>query len=323
MERTTRRKFLAGSAAAAAVAGLSGFGGNRVHAAEAQSAENAPSCRPIVLHDDGRFEYGQLLAGKISCGKLHGIELTRGADGKPVTRAGCLNVEHYYCTSLADGFFVPRKRAPLSIKRLDDTAMRVEIGPYEEWRVSVTATYRLLPECVIEAEYLFDFDADFRDFNAFISNYFYDAWPPYLRLAGQWAKGRLNVPLEHHRWCRSAADRQRIIRAIPSYCQGWPDMGYDRLKSVDETTYSEPVIVTFIGTSGYAVINWMERENCPEISGNQRWGAHDFTLLGRDVKRGDSVRCRAWMAYRKLDRKNLDDVLKWKGGAWDKEKGQD
>ena len=321
MSQVTRRSFLARTAAAGAVAGLSGFGGSHVHAAEPQSAENAPSCRPVVLHDDGRFEYGRLLAGKISGGKLHGIELSRGADGKPVTRPGCLNVEHYYSTSRAGGRFVPRKEAPLSIKRLDDTAMRVEIGPYEEWRVRVTVTYRLLPECVIEAEYLFAFDADFRDFNAFISNYFHNAWPPYLRLAGQWVKGRLNDPMEHRRWCRSAADRQRMIRALPSYFQGWPPSGYDRLKSVDETPYSEPVIVTFIGTSGYAVINWMERENCPEISGNRRWNAHDFTLLGRDFKRGESVRCRAWMAYRKLDRKNLDDVLKWKGGAWEKGKG--
>jgi len=321
MVQTTRREFL--SRSAAAVAGLSGFGGSHVDAAEPQSAENVPSCRPIVLHDDGRFEYGQLLAGRISGGKLHGVELTCGADGKPVTRAGCLNVEHYYSTSQVDGRFVPRTKAPLSFKRLDDTAMRVEIGPYEEWRVRVTVTYRLLAECVIEADYLFAFDADYRDFSTLISNYFYDAWPPYLRLDRQWVKGRLNDPMEHRRWCRSAADRQRMIQAIPSYFLGYPPMGYDRLKSVDETPYSEPVIATFIGTSGYAVINWMERENCFSIECNRRWGAHDFTLVGRDVKRGESVRCRAWMAYRKLDRKSLDDVLKWKGGAWEDEMGQD
>ena len=152
----TRREFLAGSAAAGAVAGLCGFRGSHVDAAEPQNAENVPSCRPIVLHDDGRFEYGQLLAGRISGGKLHGVELTRGADGKPVTRAGCLNVEHYF-----------------------------------------------------------------------------------------------------------------------------------------------------------------------SIQCNRRWGAHDFTLVGRDVKRGESVRCRAWMAYRKLDPKSLDDVLTWKGEAWKNEMGHD
>ena len=86
---------------------------------------------------------------------------------------------------------------------------------------------------------------------------------------------------------------------------------------------AEPVIVTFIGTSGYAVIHWIERENCFSIECNRRWGAHDFSLVGRDVKRGESVRCRAWMAYRKLDRKSLDDVLKWKAAAWEKGKGQD
>ena len=66
------------------------------------------------------------------------------------------------------------------------------------------------------------------------------------------------------------------------------------------------------------VVHWIERENCPEVGCSQRWGAHDCTLVGRDVKRGESVRCRAWMAYRKLDPKSLDDVLTWKD-----EMGQD
>jgi hypothetical protein len=53
-----------------------------------QEADATAIARPVVLHDDGRFEYGRLLAGQISGGKLHGVELSRGADGKPVTRAG-------------------------------------------------------------------------------------------------------------------------------------------------------------------------------------------------------------------------------------------
>jgi len=324
MPRVTRREFLARSAGAGAVGGVAGFGGSRVRAAVQESPNVVPSCRPIVLHDDGRFAYGQLLAGKISGGKLHGVELTRGADGKPVTRPGCLNVEHYYSTSQAGGRFVPRTKAPLSIKRLDKTAMRVEIGPYEKWRVGATVTYRLLPDCVIEADYVFAFDADYRGFEAFISNYFYNAWPPHLRLAGKWAEGRLNVPLEHHRWCRSDADRQRILQILPAFYAHYamqPD--YDLAKSVDETLYSEPVLVTFIGTSGYAVVHWIEHKNCPSISANRRWGAHDFSLIGRDVKRGESVRCRAWMAYRKLDRESLDDVLNWTGGAWKKQNEKD
>ncbi len=108
-----------------------------------------------------------------------------------------MNVEHYYCSTQAGGRFVPRQKAPLSIKRLDDTDVQVRIGPYEQWRVDVTVTDRLLPGCVIEADYLFAFDADYGDFTGFVSNYFYNAWPPYLHLDGNWVPGRLNVPLEH------------------------------------------------------------------------------------------------------------------------------
>ena len=68
MSQVTRRSFLARTAAAGAVAGLSGFGGSHVNAVAQENPKAVPSCRPIVLHDDGRFEYGQLLAGKISGG---------------------------------------------------------------------------------------------------------------------------------------------------------------------------------------------------------------------------------------------------------------
>lgn len=263
---------------------------------------------PATLHDDGTFEYGQLLQGKISGGDEHGVQLTRGIDGNAVTKPMCLNLEHYFSTTLPAGFFVPRRLAPLSIKRIADDTMRVEIEPHEQWRVRTQITYRLLPDCLIEAEYALTFEADYSDFEGFVSNYFYGAWPPVLHLGGRWAEGRLDDPAKEHRWwCRSPADRERLIVALAQ--PGRKLEGFETPSPVDEACVSEPILVTFIGASGYAVIHWVERDNCPSISANQRWGAHDFSLIGRDVKSGETVRCRAWMAYRKLDRQNIDEAL--------------
>ena len=124
--------------------------------------------------------------------------------------------------------------------------MRVQIGPYEDWRVRTVITYRLLPGCVIEAEYSFAFDAAYRDFEAFISNYFHGAWPPFLRLDHRWAKGRLDdQQLEHRYWCRSTADRERLLRALPSRLAEFPQ-SLELVCPVDEALYSEPVIATFV-----------------------------------------------------------------------------
>ena len=67
-------------------------------------------------------------------------------------------------------------------------------------------------------------------------------------------------------------------------------------------------MVSPIRDSGWSVVHVIERAQCPSISANRRWQAHDFSLLGRDVAAGETVSCRAWMIYARLN--CLDDALK-------------
>src|SRR5689334_10081025 len=82
-------------------------------------------------------------AGYITGGHEHGVHLTEGADGLPITRPMCLNVEHYYATNARGGRFVPRYKAAVHTDLTGD-ALRLRIEPFEAWRVSVDATYRFV-----------------------------------------------------------------------------------------------------------------------------------------------------------------------------------
>ena len=97
------------------------------------------------------------LAGYISGGPEHGVELTHGADGRPVTRCMCLNLEHYYAKSCRGGRFVPRGKADVRTEQADEGGVRVEISAWGDWNVTSTITYRLLPERIIEATFDFAF----------------------------------------------------------------------------------------------------------------------------------------------------------------------
>ena len=76
---------------------------------------------------------------------------------------------------------------------------------------------------------------------------------------------------------------------------------------MDDQFYDHPVLVSPIRDSGWSIVHAVQRDLCPSISANRRWHAHDFSLVGRDVAAGETVTCRAWMIYQKLD--SLDDAL--------------
>jgi hypothetical protein len=92
---------------------------------------------------------------------------------------------------------------------------------------------------------------------------------------------------------------------------------------MDDRLCTAPIIVSPVHTPGYAVVHWVEPEACMNLSANERWGASDFCLVGRDVKKGETVVCHAWMAYRKIgmvrnannvavpDNQSLDKTLEW------------
>ena len=241
------------------------------------------------------------LSGYISAGQQHGVEFTEGIDGAPVTRRMCLDVEHYYSLSCPRGRFVPRYEAEKSSERLGDDAVRIVIAPHKEWRVETQITYRVLPERIVEARYDFSFDADYLGFEAFISNYFHEADEPFLHLDGRWVQPRIGEK-EHVFWARSAADAENTRRLHSEV-----DSAHGMSRPVDPLYYDHPIMITPIRETGWAVVNMAERDKCSSLSANRRWRAHDLSLVGQDVARGQVVSCRAWMAYLRLE--SMDQAL--------------
>jgi len=256
------------------------------------------------LIDCWRFKYDKL-AGHIIGGHEHGFELTAGADMGPVSRRMCMNLEHYYARGRTMGRFVPRYEAEVTASRAGDDAVRIAIAPYEDWRITSTITYRLLPECTFEASYEFTFHQDYGGFEALISNYFHDPTEPHLHAGGKWFRPQLG-DREHRYWTRTEEDA-RILRD-GRWDDFFAETKDDYTLSIDDAPYDHPLMVTEIGDSGWSIINVIERDVCPSISANRTWNAHDFSLVGRDVAEGETVACRAWMAYRQLE--SLDDAVK-------------
>jgi len=86
-----------------------------------------------------------------------------------------------------------------------------------------------------------------------------------------------------------------------------PDLPKDAERPIDARCYDYPVMVSPIRDTGWNVVNIVEREVCPTLSANRRWNAHDFSLIGRDVAKGETVVCRAWMIYAEL--KSNDEAM--------------
>jgi hypothetical protein len=107
---------------------------------------------------------------------------------------------------------------------------------------------------------------------------------------------------EHHFWARSAGDAARIPELYVS------EPGTQQVTlPVDPAYYDYPVMVTPIRDTGWGVVHMIQGERCASLSANRIWRAHDFSIIGQDVSKGQTVTCRAWMAYVKLDA--LDDAL--------------
>lgn len=262
------------------------------------------------LVDSFRFRYDGM-AGYISGGHQHGVEITEGADGKPVTRAMGLNLEHYYARS-SSGHMVPRIKADIRTERRGDE-IRIIISPYANWSVDAIITYRLLPERTIEACYEFSFHADYAAFEGFISNYFHDPIEPYVHIGGRWVLHKLGER-EHRWWPRSESDAinirdGRLVDLLKS--------SENFIAPLDPLFYDYPLMVTQISNSGWSIIHSMEKHTCSSLSANRTWNAHDFSIVGRDVSKGETIRCHAWMTYAKLESIN-DALLIYKRFSGDK-----
>ena len=241
--------------------------------------------------------------GYIAGGGEHGVQIGVTADGKPGTRDRCLNLEHYYSRSGEDGRFVPRYKAPVHSEKIAEDTVRVQIQPYENWRLQATIDFQLLPGPVIAARYAFQFQASFRGFEAFISNYFHTGDEPFLHLNGQWQQPKL-TDREHRFWARDAA----AVGNIQALYLPVVTPGVEIEMPIDPAYYDSPVMVSPIAGSAQSIVNIVEREHCPSFSANRRWNAHDFSLIARDVAADETIVCRAWLCCTKLAA--LDDALR-------------
>lgn len=247
-----------------------------------------------------QFKQG-MVRGYIAGGGEHGVEITDIGDGLPGTRPMCLNVEHYYSRSCRNGRFVPRYKAKVASMCVGD-AVVVTIDPHDAWQVQTEITFRVLRRLAIEARYRFRFLAPFAGFEAFVSNYFLDSTEPYIHVGGAWVQPSL-AEGEHRYWAKGP-DQADNIRAV--YQRELTPADNIELP-VDRDYYDYPIMVTPVRKTKWSIVSIVEPAYCSSLSANRRWNAHDFSLLARDVKEGQELSCRAWLACCELG--SLDDAM--------------
>ena len=240
--------------------------------------------------------------GYVVGGGEHGIEITSLGGSAPGTRPMCLNLEHYYARSCRNGRFVPRYKAATHSELTGDGVVRITIEPFEGWQIRTTITFELLPEHTIQACYEFAFDSDFAGFEALISNYFHEPDEPYLHVGGEWRRPGL-TDHEHRFWARGPKEVENIEAIYRRETTRQDDIDLP----IDQEFYDYPVMITPIRETGWSVVNIIHPDHCPSISANRRWNAHDFSFWGRDVSKGQTITCKAWLACRKLE--SLDEAL--------------
>lgn len=253
---------------------------------------------PAILPDGDRWKFAwPQLEGVISGGHEHGITLTKGSDGQPVTRSMCLNLEHY----LTKGRFahlVPRNQAPVKCQQLDAHSVLIEIEQIPDWPVAASITYRLRAEMTIEAEYELTFHGDLVGFEALVSNYFHEPTEPYVSLGNDWVQPRV-TEREHRFIARSTADIVNLIDG--RYTSRGDIFDKDFCWTVELRNFSQPVMISPIRDTGWSVVHLFCREDCTSLSLNRAFHAHDLSFVGRDVAKGDTVRWQVRMIYVKLN----------------------
>src|ERR1041385_8959366 len=108
----------------------------------------------MALIESWKFQMDGV-TGYIAGGGEHGIQIASTADLQPGTRAMCMNLEHYYSRSCANGRFVPRYQATVQSERTGENSVRIRIAPHGEWRVEASVDFTVLPGMIIETRYEF------------------------------------------------------------------------------------------------------------------------------------------------------------------------
>ncbi|MFC1452418.1 hypothetical protein ACFLSJ_03630 [Verrucomicrobiota bacterium] len=240
--------------------------------------------------------------GYVVGGREHGVHITSTPDGVPATKPMCLNLEHYCARSCSEGRFVPGKVAPMRTEQVGNSVC-LDIEPHGDWALRTTIQYQIRRDRIVEVFLAFAFHQAFKGFEASVSNYFLAPTEPFVAAGGGWRNRPLGENV-HRFWARGRAQAANIAAVYPKEAE--PDCGIEW--QIDDEYFDFPIMITPITGSKYSVIIIADPLQCSSLSANRKWNAHDFSLVGRNVSRGETIACRAWIACRVLD--SPDDAFR-------------
>jgi hypothetical protein len=255
--------------------------------------------RRVTLYE---FETGQLRGYLSGMGANPGITITAGADGKPITPSGSsmMTLSHYLCSSNI-GPYAPLK-AEDRRQELHGDSLVVRFAATPHWPLEATVCYTLCEEGRIDTIFHFNFQADFPAFEAQVVSTFTDtAGVSNLHVDGNWFRPALagkdisffardrfaEAMVQDGRWDFNVIEGYRVL--------------------LDDRGYDYPILVSLEEKSGWALVQMCLIDECPSVALCSTPRQHNFSLVGRGVKQGESLTCHTRVAYGQF--RGLEGIL--------------
>ena len=249
---------------------------------------------PVSLAPCFEFTTGKCRGFIRPKGHYHGLVLTAGVDGAPLTRSGActLNLEHY-CARGRGGPFVPRDHVRQEFET-SDHSVTITFHPGDDWHLTSRIRYEVFDDARFDVTFHFAFAADYTDFEAFIASYIARREPPYVHLKDGW-------------WRPSIIGSQQMFILLDGHRRSLVTDGrWDWLLKrrhtvpVPSGVADLPIFVTRDDSTGWSLIQLIEPGGAFALSPNVFAPAHDLALVGRSVKSGEQVAVRVRLLYRQI-----------------------
>ncbi len=239
------------------------------------------------------FKAGEMRGFVRPIGHHHGL-IIHGPNNTPVTKqGGCtINLEHYVSAD-GHGQFVPRKEE-LQTYEIDGQTLTIHFAPFEEWKIHSSLKYDFSSGEHIDITFSFRFEADYNAFEAFVASYMHSRVPPLAKMGGRW------IRLQPERgWQMFLPKTPRHGEYVLDGRWGWFPSGLK--PHLVHSVYDRPILVTRDENSQYALIQLVDPRECMALSPNNFAPAHDLSLVGHDVKKGETVTVPIRLHYQKID----------------------
>ena len=255
-----------------------------------------------LLNDRPLFEFvTPSISGFIRpYGHMHGLVITHDAEGRPVTDPGkCfMNLEHYEASG-QQGLFVPRDQC-LHTCKVGADWLEIAFSQTNDWKVLSWIVYQFIAQDTIDITFKFTFGDTFLNFEGFIASYMIPGTnPPWIKMGGIWIQPEVRLNVREQLFI---AREKKFMNVVND--QRWDILfarGY--AYRVLREFYDIPVMVT-LGNKTLAepaIIQMIEPEQCFALSPNRFAPAHDFSIIGRDVRAGETISVKARLIYRKIN----------------------